>query len=126
MINRCHNPRDGSYGRYGGAGVAVCQRWLGKGGFSRFIEDMGMPADGMSIDRIDNDQGYRPGNCRWIPLASQSANRRCVTLFEGVPITRWMKERGICHSAIYRQCVRDGITKLEALRRRGHINAEVE
>jgi hypothetical protein len=76
MIARCHRPGSGSYPRYGGRGITVCERWQT---FENFLADMGERPAGKSIDRINNDSNYEPGNCRWATPKEQRANRRPVT-----------------------------------------------
>lgn len=89
MRQRCNNPRDQAYNRYGGRGITVCDEW--KDNFQVFYSwaiSNGY-APGLSIDRIDNDKGYCPENCRWATSREQARNRRGGHLitFQGETLT---------------------------------------
>jgi len=86
MIARCYNPNDGSYERYGGRGITVCERWLN---FDNFILDMGRrPSSKHSIERINNSSGYEPANCKWALPSEQARNRRSTVFltYQGITL----------------------------------------
>lgn len=100
---RCLNPNNRAYHYYGGRGITMCERW--KNSFQSFVDDMGMPFDGGTLDRIDNEKGYFPENCRWASRSDQQKNRRNnkIITYNGVSMVAvdWAKKLGIPSQTIY-------------------------
>lgn len=97
MISRCTNEKATEYSNYGGRGISVCDRWLS---YANFLEDMGRrPSQEHSIDRIDNEKGYSPGNCRWATRKEQCRNKRTNRLItargETKTIAEWAEITGL-------------------------------
>ena len=103
MLERCYKTSCKQYKDYGGRGIYVCDRWLGKEGLINYIEDISsLPHakdTGYELDRINNDGNYSPENCRWIPKQDQMFNKRNNRLitFNNTTktITEWARDVGI-------------------------------
>lgn len=96
MLHRCRTPTAKAYKNYGARGIAVCDRWLT---FSNFLADMGSrPSPEHSLDRIDNDGNYVPGNCRWATVVEQVRNTRRKRMIthngETFPLWKWAEITG--------------------------------
>jgi hypothetical protein len=89
MLNRCFNPRENNYPNYGGRGITVCQRWLDS--YDAFVVDMGERPLGTTIDRIDVNGNYEPGNCRWSTPRAQAENRRNARILTAFGKTQSLK-----------------------------------
>ena len=98
---RCNNPNNPAYKNYGGRGIRVCERW---DTFEAFIADMGLPPPGATLDRIEVNGNYEPGNCRWIPLAAQADNRRNTVRLtlngRTQTMKEWSRETGINYGTL--------------------------
>lgn len=111
MRQRCNDPGCIPYPSYGGRGISVCERW---GSFQSFLEDMGRRPHGMSIERIDNNGNYEPGNCRWATMKEQANNRRSsISLTvngETHLLQEWEKITGIKYSTLWHRLKRQGLS----------------
>lgn len=103
MRARCLCSTNKDYGRYGGRGIAICDRWLRRvEGFQNFLADMGArPSDLHMLDRIDNDGGYSPENCRWVLMKDQVRNREVTLKVNGVPLAEIAERAGMKYSTAY-------------------------
>lgn len=105
MILRCYDPAHPYFHRYGGRGIYVCERWRTP---EPFVEDM-WPSyqKGLSLDRIDNEKGYFPTNCRWATNEQQANNKSSNKLFthDGKTLThaQWGREWGVTRSTAARR-----------------------
>lgn len=96
MIQRCCNPSNPNWPRYGGRGITVCDEW--RSSFAAFKRDMGEPPYGRSLDRKDNNGPYCKSNCVWATIKEQNRNRRdnLLLTFAGttMPLSAWAEELG--------------------------------
>ncbi len=116
MIERCYTDTHQAFQHYGGRGIEVCERW--RHGFDNFYADMGDRPEGLSLDRIDNNKGYTPDNCRWATSEEQMANTRMARLLEykgeKLPVAAWARKLGVSRNRINTRLQR-GMTVEEAL-----------
>jgi len=98
---RCNNPKNPAYIRYGGRGIKVCEQWRT---FEGFIKDMGERPEGKSVDRIDTNGDYCPENCRWATILEQANNRRgnknISVNGRTMTASEWERETGVNHTTI--------------------------
>ena len=94
---RCLNPKDSHYKYYGGRGICICDRWLNS--YVNFLVDMGRCPKSLTIERIDNDGNYEPGNCKWATQKEQVRNRSNNVWIEfdnkRMIQTDWLRELGV-------------------------------
>lgn len=104
MMSRCYSPKASGYDNYGGRGILVCERWHTYG---NFLADMGIRPPSTSIDRIDNNRGYEPNNCRWADPTTQARNKRDTILltFKGEtrPLIEWGELLGISRGTLVKR-----------------------
>jgi hypothetical protein len=102
MRARCRNPNDAAYANYGGRGIDVCERWEK---FANFIADMGLRPAKHQIDRIDNDLGYSPENCRWVTAKANLNNKRTSHKIEWqgetLTVSQWAERLGINQRTLF-------------------------
>lgn len=108
MIERCTRGTCPEYKRYGAKGITICERWRV---FVNFLSDMGERPVGTSLDRIDNDRGYEPGNCRWATRSAQDRNTKrnhwVVVNGERMVLTDAARRLGV-HSSTLAERLRKG------------------
>ena len=103
MIARCENPNHSAYARYGGRGVRVCRRW--RKSFTAWLADMGPPPTPRhTIDRIDNDDDYKPSNCRWATNKANCRNKKTSQFIEWggerLHIAEWAERLGMSQQTL--------------------------
>lgn len=119
MKQRCYDKRNNAYRDYGGRGITICDEW--KDDFECFYSwsmENGYD-ENLSIDRIDNDKGYSPQNCRWANPKEQANNRRnCVVItFKGktMNLSQWCKELNLPYKTIHSRIYKKGWSYEKAL-----------
>lgn len=104
MKARCLNPKSVSYQNYGGRGIGICPEWMEFRTFHEWAMSNGY-ADGLQLDRIDNDGDYCPENCRWVTRSQNQRNTRRARLItlngRTQTATEWIRELGVSRSAFY-------------------------
>lgn len=119
MVSRCNNKANLAYPDYGGRGIEICSSWQGLDGFSNFVTDMGIRPPKATIDRINNDGDYEPGNCRWATMQEQSNNRRSnimVTINgQTKSLKQWAEIRGLRYGLVQQRVTKYKWAPLRAL-----------
>src|SRR5574343_1607894 len=113
MKSRCSNPNTHCFAMYGGRGISVCDRW--RDSCEAFMSDMGeRPSPLHSLDRVDTDGNYEPGNCRWATNEMQARNRRNNVLLthdgETMCISAWAERIGIHRKTLEKRLNHHGFT----------------
>lgn len=98
MLERCYSEGNASYPRYGARGISVCERW--RNSYDDFVLDMGFRPEGMTLDRIENDGNYEPGNVRWATKKQQDRNRRYHRRVDGMTVAELAETSGISKSLL--------------------------
>lgn len=117
MKNRCYNSNRKEYKNYGGRGITICDEWINKErvsenhasntkgwiAFKKWALSNGY-ADNLTIDRIDNEKGYSPENCRWVTIKEQNNNQRtnCLITYHGKTqnLVQWCEELGLKYRTV--------------------------
>lgn len=112
MIRRCYDPANRAYHNYGGRGITVCDRW--RENFANFYADMGdPPSNEHTLDRINNDLGYSPENCRWATRKQQTRNtrrnRKITWQGETKSIADWAEDQRLLNLCLCAQVLNDRI-----------------
>lgn len=111
MINRCNNPNSNRYDDYGGRGITVCDEWLDFNNFRNWANET-KTDETLTLDRLNNDLGYSPDNCRWATAKEQNSNKRNNLLFELngeiCTLKEWCRRFNVNYLTIYSRIYRDG------------------
>ena len=103
MVRRCHNSNHRAFASYGGRGILVCEEWRDYRNFKAWADTSGY-AQGLTIDRINNNNGYALENCRWATRKQQANNRRCCVYVEHdgqrLTLTEWSETLGVSRKTV--------------------------
>jgi len=117
IIERCENSTNGSYKNYGAKGITICEEWHNYENFKNWALNNGYK-EGLSIDRIDNNKGYYPENCRWVTFIKQQNNKKDnhYITYNGKTqsISDWARELGTKYYTIHAR-IKRGWTEEEAI-----------
>ena len=106
ILRRCEDPRRRGYVDYGGRGIKICDEWKSYEAFKEWALSNGYN-DALSIDRINNDEGYCPSNCQWTDDVTQANNKRSNRLItiedKTMTMAQWSRETGISYGALQRR-----------------------
>lgn len=124
MINRCYDAGNQDFYNYGGRGITICRQWLNSpSAFISWAESNGWK-EGLELDRIDNDCGYSPENCRWVTELHQARNRRyCIINASSAAQIKKMLDAGVYQRVIAEKfgCSRSNIREIKL----GHSWADI-
>ena len=124
MKQRCYNPKNDNYYLYGKRGIKICEEW--KNSFSAFEEwalkngyNENAPRGQCTIDRIENDKGYSPDNCKWVTIGENANNKRTCLMYDfggkKQSLANWARELGIDYNALLSRMHRNGFNFEEAI-----------
>lgn len=100
MKQRCENPNNERYNRYGGRGIVVCHEWQNFEEFKNWSHSNGY-SDDLTIDRKDNDKSYTPENCRWVSYTTNGRNREITVRVEGLTLGEIAEKQSLLYRTIH-------------------------
>ena len=97
---RCNNPNDRAYKNYGGRGITLCEEWNDYKAFEEWSKANGYSEE-LELDRIDNNRGYSPDNCRWVKCVINNHNRRITAKVDGMPLRDFSDKYGLDYTTVH-------------------------